>query len=224
MATIEVSARLDPAAREAVVRRGRRLTWATIGYNSLEGVVSVAAGALAGSIALVGFGADSIIELSASLAALWRLRADANPHRRERAERRSQQVIGLSFLALAVCVAWEAAGALRRRQAPEESVAGIVIATASLVVMPLLARAKRRVAAALSSRALRAEARQTEVCMYLSATLLAGLVLRAGPGWWWADPVAALLMSPLIAWEGVQGLRGRHACEDCRPVGIDVVT
>jgi len=201
--------------RGRAVRRGQWLTWTTLGYNSLEGLLSVGAGVLAGSIALVGFGVDSFIEVTASLAAIWRLRADADSHRRAFAERRALGVIGLCFLALAVYVAVDAVRALIIRAAPKESLLGIAIAAASLVVMPLLARAKRDVAGKLGSRAIRAEARQTDICMYLSGILIGGLGLNAFFGWWWADPIAALAMVPLIAWEGREVLRGRAGCDDC---------
>jgi divalent metal cation (Fe/Co/Zn/Cd) transporter len=198
--------------RRAQVRRGLDLNYLTLAYNSLEGVLSLVAGALAGSIALVGFGADSAIELAASVAALWRLRADLDEERRERVEVVSHRFIGVSFLALAAYVGCAAGGSLWRREAPERSPLGIAIAVASLVIMPSLARAKRRVAAGLTSGALAAEAKQTMICAYLSAILLAGLGLRALAGWWWADPVAALGMVPLMVWEGVEGIRGRCAC------------
>lgn len=202
-------------ARDALVRRSFGLNVLTIAYNSLEGIVALIAGALAGSIALTGFGLDSLIELAASLTALWRLRHDVNPRQRERAERLSLRVIGALFVALATYVAIDAAWALYRRQPPSESIAGIVIAALSVVVMPVLARAKRRVAFALGSGALAAESQQTSLCAYLSAILLGGLTLNAVVGWWWADPIAALVMVPLIAREGIEGLRGRSACEDC---------
>jgi divalent metal cation (Fe/Co/Zn/Cd) transporter len=201
--------------RATVVRRGRRLTWATIAYNSVEAVLSVGAGLLAGSVALVGFGFDSLIELTAGVAGLWRLRSDASPVERERSERIAVRVIGVCFLLLAAYVTTDALRTLFGRARPEESVVGIAVAAASLVVMPLLARAKRRVAAQLASRALTAEARQTQICFYLSAILLGGLGLRALFGWWWADPAAGLLMTPLIAWEGLEAVRGRNACVDC---------
>lgn len=205
-------------SRAAVVRRGRWLTWTTIAYNSIEATVSLAAGLLAGSIALVGFGLDSVIEVSASGAALWRLRHDADPQARERAERTALRVVGWSFLALAAYVGVEAVRALATASPPEASPLGIAIAALSVVVMPLLARAKRRVAAALSSCALTAEARQTDICMYLSALLLVGLGLNQWFGWWWADPVSALAMVPLIAYEGIEAVRGRTVCADCAPV------
>jgi divalent metal cation (Fe/Co/Zn/Cd) transporter len=204
---------LSPA-REALVRRSVRLNVATLAYNSLEAMIAILAGLAAGSIALVGFGLDSLIELAASVTALWRLSADLDPARRERAERVALRVIGVLFLALAAYVAVDAAQALLRREAPSESVAGVVLAALSLVVMPLLARAKRRVATQMGSGALAAEAEQTSLCAYLSAILLGGLVLNATLGWWWADPVAALAMVPIILREGVAGVRGRSACAD----------
>jgi divalent metal cation (Fe/Co/Zn/Cd) transporter len=202
------------ATREALVRRSFRLNIATLAYNSLEGAIAILAGLVAGSIALVGFGVDSLIELAASATALWRLSADLDPARRERAERVALPVVGGLFLALAAYVAVDAAQSLLRREAPSESVVGIVLAALSLVIMPLLARAKRRVAMQMGSGALAAEAEQTSLCAYLSAILLGGLVLNATLGWWWADPVAALAMVPVIAREGVEGVRGRSACAD----------
>ena len=202
--------------RLQLVRRSRYLNYATLGYNSLEGVIAISAGWLAGSIALVGFGFDSIIELSAGIAALWRLSADLEPRRRERAEYVSLRLIGLSFLALALYVGVEAASTLITGRAPQHSWLGITLATASLAVMPLLASAKRAVALQLRSGALAAEAKQTLFCTYLSALLLAGLGFNALLGWWWADPVAALAMVPFIAKEGIEGLRGHSDCADDR--------
>jgi divalent metal cation (Fe/Co/Zn/Cd) transporter len=208
-----------PLHRPGLVRRSRHLNYATMAYNSLEGILALAAGLIAGSIALVGFGIDSLIELTAGAAALWRLRADADPTRRERTERQALRLIGLCFLALAVYVGIEAVRALAARTAPERTWIGILIAAASLVVMPFLARAKASIARQLRSGALAAEAKQTLICTFLSVVLLAGLALNALAGWWWADPVAALAMVPLIAWEGIEGLRGRSACGDeCGPV------
>lgn len=200
--------------RETAVRRGQWLSWVTLGYNSIEGIIALSAGVVAGSIALVGFGFDSLIEVSASVAALWRLSADVNPVTRERAERVTLRLVGLLFIALGIYVTWDAAKALLNREVPDESAIGIVLAAASLVVMPLLARAKRKVATALGSRALRSEAQQTQLCTYLSGILLAGLALNAMLGWWWADPVAALIMVPIIGKEGVEALRGHDACCD----------
>jgi divalent metal cation (Fe/Co/Zn/Cd) transporter len=200
--------------RKSTVRRGQWLSWVTLGYNSLEGIIAVGAGLLAGSIALVGFGVDSLIEVTASVAALWRLNSDVDPIERERAELVTLRIVGVLFIALGAYVTWDAANALLKREAPEESNVGIALALASLVVMPLLARAKRKVALALNSRALRSEAQQTQLCTYLSAILLGGLALNAVFGWWWADPVAALVMVPIIGKEGIEALRGHDCCED----------
>jgi divalent metal cation (Fe/Co/Zn/Cd) transporter len=203
--------------RLALVRRSLLLNYATLGYNSLEGLIAIGAGLAAGSIALVGFGLDSLIEVSASLIALWRLYSDPDAVRRERSERVALRLIGALFLALAVYVTADAVRSLLQRAAPEESVVGIVLAILSLMVMPVLARAKRRVALDMGSGALAAEARQTIFCTYLSAILLGGLLLNAIAGWWWADPLAALVMVPIIAKEGLEGIRGHSACTDCCP-------
>ena len=202
------------ADRRALVRRGLWLNYATLGYNALEAVVSLVAGLLAGSVALVGFGVDSVIEVTAAAAAQWRLRADVDHARRERIEGVTLRVIGWSFLALAAYVVYDSADALWHRERPERTVAGIVILALSVVVMPLLARAKRRVGRSLGSRALAADAAQTSLCAYLSVIALAGVVLDAVLGWWWADPVAALAMVPIIAREGVDGVRGARSCTD----------
>lgn len=200
--------------RQAVVRRGRRLEYFTIAWNCAEAAVALVAGAIAGSISLVGFGIDSLIEVTSGAALLWRMSQDDDAGRRERMERRSLKIVGLCFLALAMYVAYEAAMALWHREAPERSLAGIILAVVSLIAMPLLARAKRNVAAELNSAAMKADAKQTDFCFYLSAILLAGLVLNALLGWWWADPVAALVMTPLIANEGREALRGKQC--DCQ--------
>ena len=160
-------------ARATLVRRGLWLNVGTIAYNSLEAIISLVAGVMAGSVALVGFGVDSVIEVTASGAAHWRLRADWDAARRERVERATLRVIGATFLGLAAYVASDAVVALVHGERPDESPVGIVIAALSLVVMPLLARAKRRVALAMGSGALVAEARQTSLCAYLSAILRA---------------------------------------------------
>ena len=201
--------------RAALVQRGLRLNYLTLGYNVLEAGAALAAGLAAGSVSLVGFGMDSVVEVTASVAAQWRLRVDVDVARRARAERRTHQVVGASFLALAAWVAYEAAATLWTREAPARSVAGVIILALSLVVMPLLARAKQRVAHALDSGALRAEANQTAICAYLSAIALAGVALNAIFGWWWADPVAALAMTPIMAKDGLEGLRGRPTCTNC---------
>jgi divalent metal cation (Fe/Co/Zn/Cd) transporter len=196
------------AGRDAAVRRGKHLEYFTIFYNSLEALIALVAGAIAGSIALVGFGFDSIIEVTSGGALLWRLHADLDVARRQRAESLSLRVVGICFLALSAYVAYESIGVLIGREAPERSIPGILLAGVSVVVMPLLARAKRHVAAKIDSAAMRADAKQTDFCMYLSAILLAGLGLNALFGWWWADPIAALIMVPIIAREGIEAVRG----------------
>ena len=199
--------------RAAVVRRGLQLEYLTLGWNSLEALVALVAGLIAGSIALVGFGFDSIIECSSGAILLWRLNSDADHTRRERNEQISLRLVGTTFLLLAAYVGFEAIADLVRRDAPAKSLPGILLAVVSLIVMPLLARAKRRVARALNSNALHADSRQTDLCAYLSGILLLGLVLNALFGWWWADPAAALIMVPMIAREGVNGLRGKGCCD-----------
>ena len=202
-------------SRSELVRRGLWLNYVTIGYNTVEAIVALAAGLVAGSVALVGFGVDSGIELTASVAAQWRLRADLDPDRRERVERVTHRVIGASFLALAAYVAVESVATLWEREAPDASTVGLVILILSVLVMPVLARAKRHVARALQSRALEADAAQTSLCAYLSVIALAGVGLNAALGWWWADPAAAIVMVPIIAKEGIEGVRDEGGC-DCQ--------
>ena len=203
--------------RESEIRRGRRLEYLTIAWNSLEGLIAVAAGLLAGSIALVGFGIDSAIEVSSGAALLWRLSLDMGSHRREELEAKTLRLVGISFLALAAYVGIDAVLALLKQKTPSPSYVGIALAALSLIVMPILARAKRGVAARISSRALHADSRQTDICAYLSAILLGGLLLNALFGWWWSDPVAALIMTPIIAKEGIEALRGETCCDDPGP-------
>lgn len=201
--------------RAALVRRGLLLNYASIAYNVVEALVALVAGLLAGSVALVSFGLDSVIEVTASGAGQWRLRSDLDPARRARAERISHRIIGWSFLALGAYVLVESGQTLWKRERPEPSTVGLVILCLSVVLMPLLARAKRRVAVALGSRALTADAAQTSLCAWLSAIALAGVALNAAFGWWWADPAAALIMVPIIAKEGLDGARGQPQCDDC---------
>ena len=199
--------------RVDLARRGRRLEYFTIAWNSLEGCVAVIAGVIAGSVSLVGFGFDSFIEVTSGAALLWRMSLDDDLRRRERVEVQSLRIVGVCFVGLAGYVGYEACGALIAREAPAHSVPGIVVACASLLVMPLLSRAKRIVGRGLASAAMHADATQTEFCTYLSAILLGGLVLNLVWGLWWADPVAALLMVPIIANEGIESLRGHRCCE-----------
>jgi divalent metal cation (Fe/Co/Zn/Cd) transporter len=202
------------SSRAALVSRGRKLEYFTVIYNSLEGLIAVGAGLVAGSIALVGFGFDSMIEVTSGAVLLWRLYADTNEARRERVEAISLRVVGICFLLLAVYVSFDSIKSLVRREAPDESLIGIILAAVSLIVMPLLVRAKRKVARGINSGALMADSKQTELCTYLSAILLGGLLLNALFGWWWADPIAALIMVPIIVKEGIEGLRGETCCDE----------
>jgi divalent metal cation (Fe/Co/Zn/Cd) transporter len=198
--------------RHQLVCRGERLEYFTIVWNSLEGLVSIVAGMIAGSVSLVGFGLDSLIEVTSGAALLWRLHHDIDPARRERIERKTLQIVGGCFVSLALYIAYDSAASLISHRAPESSLPGIITAALSVIVMPLLARAKRQVAQGIESVAMHADSRQTDFCTYLSAILLGGLVLNAVLGWWWADPVAGLVMIPIIAKEGVDGLRAKACC------------
>lgn len=201
-------------ARRELVRRGLLLTWLTLLYNVGEAGLSLTASVMAGSVALMAFGVDSTIEILASVAALWRLYSDSDQARREHSERVALRIIGFSFLALAAYVGYQSARVLWQAAAPEGSLLGIVVAAAAVIVMPVLARAKTRVALGMGSGALHAEAKQTMLCTYLSAILLGGLILNATLGWWWADPLAALAMVPIIAREGWDAFLGRQ-CPCC---------
>jgi divalent metal cation (Fe/Co/Zn/Cd) transporter len=194
-----------------LVRRALWLVGATLAYNVIEAVVAVWAGAEAGSIALLGFGLDSVIECAAAAVLLWRLRVETrsdDPERVETADRRAHRFVGVTFLALAAYVTVEAVVTLNSGDHPGSSPIGIGLAAVSLVIMPVLAWAKLRTAAGLGSGALQAEAKETLACAYLSLALLLGLTLNAAVGWWWADPAAALFMVPWLVREGVEGVRG----------------
>jgi divalent metal cation (Fe/Co/Zn/Cd) transporter len=204
--------------REEVALRGKRLEYFTIVWNGIEGLIAVVAGALAGSISLVGFGIDSFIEVTSGGVLLWRMVVDADVKRRERNEKLSLRIVGTCFLALAAYILYESISDLAKHKSPEHSIPGIILACVSLIVMPILSRAKRRVGSELASRAMEADAKQTDFCVYLSAILLAGLVLNATLQWWWADPVAALIMAPVIAKEGIDGVRARACCL-VKPIG-----
>jgi len=205
---------LIESSRAGLVKRGRYLEYFTIGYNSLEGLIAVVAGLIAGSIALVGFGFDSLIEVTSGFTLLWRLRADVDEERRERADAISLRIVGVCFIVLAIYVSYDSIKSLTRREVPEESLVGIVLAAVSVIVMPLLVRAKRKVARGINSEAMMADSKQTELCTYLSAILLVGLILNALFGWWWADPAAALVMVPIIVKEGIEGLRAETCCDE----------
>lgn len=194
--------------RTVLRRRIRRLAWAAIGYNVIEAAVALAEGARASSAALLGFGLDSVVEVSAAAAVAWQFAA-ADPERRERAALR---FIAFSFFALAGYVAVESALALGGLREPRHSPIGIALAAVSLVVMPVLAAAQRRAGREFGSRSAVADATQTLLCTYLSAVLLTGLVLNAWLGWWWADSVAALAIAGVAVREGRQSWRGDPCC------------
>src|SRR5213594_2193129 len=207
MGNADVRSPLD--SRTGLLRRGVVLEGVTVGYNALEGLVAIAAGLAAGSVALTGFGIDSVIEVVSGVVLWWWLRAELGEARvRPAVEAQAARWAGVLLHALSVYIVAESGRRLLTGDRPGESVVGIVLMVLSLIVMPLLARAKLRLAVSLGSRALRADAHETIVCAWLSATTLLGLGLNAVLGWWWADPVAALGMLPLIVREGIEALRG----------------
>lgn len=199
------------ADRRALLnRRSLRLAYATAGYNLLEGVVALVAGAVASSTALIGFGLDSFIEVSSALVVIWQFRSRV-PEARERLALRG---IAVSFFALAAWIVVDAVRSLLGARPADTSAAGIAVAAASVVVMPLLVRAKRRTGRELGSATVVADSMQTMLCTYLSMIVLAGLLLNATLGWWWADPGAALVIAAVALREGVEAWRGDH-CDDC---------
>ena len=208
----------SPPERGEFIRRGRYLEYLTLAACIVEALVSIGAGLAARSVALMGFGFDSVIEVVSGGAILWRLHKDADIASRHESDRTTLRIVGWCFFTLTAYVIYESLRSLLVHKAPAPSVVGICIAVFSLVSMNVLGRAKRRVAHDISSAAMSADAQQTTLCSYLSAILLGGLVLNAAFGWWWTDPVAGLFMAPLIAKEGFDALRGKScACaEGCR--------
>jgi cation diffusion facilitator family transporter len=190
-------------------RRALWLEYFTVGWNVVEAVVAIGAGVIAGSVALIGFGADSTIEVISAVGLLWRLRR-AGPHatvsEEGAAEKGALYVVAITFFLLAMYIAWEAATSLISREEPLTSPVGIILAVLSLAVMPTLAIVKQRVGKEMGSRALVADSKETWVCSYLSLTLLLGVGAYAVVGWWWADPVGALAMLPVIIWQGWETL------------------
>jgi divalent metal cation (Fe/Co/Zn/Cd) transporter len=201
--------------RRALVRRAALLAWFTVGWNSVEGIAGIVSGLVAGSIALVGFGVDSFVEVFAGLVILWRMGKERHGHRLSgAAERRAVHLIAITFLALAVGIGAESLHDLAVSARPEQSRFGIGLAIVSLVVMPLLARAKRQTGEQLGSRAVTADATETMLCVWLSAILLLGLGAHSLLGWWWADPAAALGIVYVAAREGIEHLRA-DSVDDC---------
>jgi divalent metal cation (Fe/Co/Zn/Cd) transporter len=195
--------------RQVLHRRALWLEYVTVGWNVIEGVVAIAAGIIAGSVALVGFGVDSSIEVISALGLLWRLRTagpDATVQEESAAERRALYVVAATFFLLAAYIAVEAVTSLLGQEEPDRSTVGLVLSVLSLVIMPALAYMKQRTGRQMGSRALVADAAETWVCSYLSLALLAGVGLHVLFGWWWADPVGALAMLPIILWQGWETL------------------
>ena len=213
LATLDVLPKPDLAGteRRGLVLRARRLAWLGVAWHAIEMAVAIAAGVVAGSIALVGFGADSFVEALAGLIVIWRF-AEARTHS-EAAERRAQRLIGVSFFAVGAYVVVEAIRTLAIASHPDASWVGIALAAVTLVTMPPLAAAKSRVGDRLGSSATKSEGRQNLLCGYLSAGLLVGLGANAILGWWWADPAAALLIAVVAVREGREAWRG-EACRD----------
>jgi divalent metal cation (Fe/Co/Zn/Cd) transporter len=204
--------------RRPALARALRLEYFTVGWNVLEGLVAVTAAIGAGSVALLGFGIDSFVESASGSVLVWRLSAERTARDLDavaRLDRTAHRLVGLSLFLLAGYVALDAAWTLWRRERPEPTAVGIVLAVVSLGVMGWLARAKRRVAGELRSRALEADSFQTSACFWLSLILLAGICLNAAFGWWWADPVAALAMTWFLAREGAAAWKGEHHCASC---------
>jgi divalent metal cation (Fe/Co/Zn/Cd) transporter len=203
-----------------LLRRARLLAWATIAYNTAEGVVAVLAGLAAGSVALVSFGLDSGVEVLSAVAVSWQFSGRMDPELRER---RTLRFIAVSFFALAAYVTVDAVRALLAGNDPEPSHVGVYLAVASLIVMPVLTHAKRRVGRELGSATVTADATQTLLCTYLSAVLLGGLLLNDRLGWGWADPVAALVIAGVAVREGLEAWRGDACCEPA-PTGSGQAT
>lgn len=194
---------MDPGERRERLNRGLRLEYFSLAWNFLETFVGMAAGIAAGSVALIGFALDSVVESASAATLIWRLRSEGEGKWDvETVERRAVRLVAVAFWALALYIAGKAIVDLAAQDRPEGSIVGIVLAVVSLIVMPLLAARKRAAARELDSRAMHADSSQTTLCTYISAVLLFGLAANASLGWWWADPVAALAIAGLAAKEG----------------------
>ena len=202
--------------RDDLIRRGRWLEWLTLSWNLVEGGIAMTAAFAASSIVVLGFGVDSFVECASSIVLLWRLYAErkATPERIEQVDRRAHRLVGLTLFALAAFIAFDGSRALWLHQQPDTSIAGLVLSAVSIPVMLWLARAKRRVAAAIGSRALEADSFQTTACMWLSVITVVGVGANAALGWWWADPLAAIAMTYFLVTEGREAWRGEDCCDD----------
>lgn len=209
------SVQVTPQERSVALSRARRLNVLTIGWNVVEAAVAIAAGVAAGSLSLVAFGLDSCVEVSAAVVLAWRLARERRAGCTLPDDRRATRALALCFFALAGWVAVQAVLDLVGGEAPAVSAVGIAVTTLSLAVMPVLARAKRALAPALGSRAQEREASQTQLCAVLSGVVLGGLVLNAALGWWWADPLAALVVAGLAGIEGVRSWRADSLADTC---------
>ncbi|WP_086769637.1 cation transporter [Streptomyces bobili] len=210
-AEISISLGPSPARREALAKRIRLLVAATITYNVIEAIVAITAGTIASSTALLGFGLDSIIEVSSAAAVAWQFSARDHAVREAR-EQRTLRIIAISFFALAAYVSVDAVRALLGTGEAERSIPGIVIAALSLAIMPFLSFAQRKAGRELGSASAVADSKQTLLCTYLSAVLLVGLVLNATLGWSWADPIAALVIAAIAVKEGRDAWQGKGCC------------
>lgn len=208
MSTSQVHSPLSADRRRSLGRRAQQLAGASVAYNLVEAAVAITAGAIAGSVALVGFGLDSIVEVSSGLIILWQFRHPMPESR----ERRALRLIAVSFFALAAYVTFESVRALLGSHEARPSNLGIAIAAASLVIMPALSLAQRRTGRELGSGSVVADSMQTLLCTYLSAVLLGGLILNATLGWYWADPIAALVIAAVAVKEGIDAWKGDSCC------------
>jgi divalent metal cation (Fe/Co/Zn/Cd) transporter len=201
--------------RASLLRRAVFLAWFTVGWNVVEGIIAIGAAVVAGSRALLGFGLDSGVESLSASVVLWRLYAERrDPERAEAVEQRALRLIGVTFFVLAAFIAFESIRSLIATEEPDASLVGIVLTAVSVAVMQWLARTKRRVGVAMGSKAVEADSAQTSACVYLSVVVLAGLLLNAAFGWWWADPLAALGVVVFLVREGREALTAEHA-DDC---------
>jgi hypothetical protein len=215
----ELAAAVEPVERTRLGRRAQLLAVASVAYNGLEAVIALVAGVVAGSVALVGFGLDSVIEVSSGLVILWQFRHHTPASR----ERQALRLIALSFFAVAAYVMVESTLALATAAKPEAAPVGIALAVASLLIMPFLSWAQRRTGRALHSTSVVADSRQTLLCTYMSAVLLSGLLLNAAAGWWWADPVAGLAIAVIAVKEGRSAWLGKGCCTS-KPVELPRTT